>query len=153
MCSLTSAEQRGTVLFLDLLAEDPSFPEHCWLSLKKGPIVGSLSTKCPAGQPRSSLQKGFAAEGCLTHGFVPTHMQDFAFPHAELQEVPVRPLLQPVQVPLKGSIRCSWVNKGSTNSFLCGKKMEVSYTSKMALKDPVCLIQSSVIFNLVAHQA
>lgn len=41
------------------------------------------------------------AQHILMHRVVPPHMQGFALPHAELQEVPVRPLLQPVQVPLK----------------------------------------------------
>ena len=40
----------------------------------------------------------------LVHGFVLPEGQDFALPLVECHEVPVSPFLQPVKVPLDGSV-------------------------------------------------
>jgi len=44
------------------------------------------------------------------HGLIPSQVQDFAFPFAELFEITVGLLLQPVQVPLNSRTTICLIN-------------------------------------------
>ena len=83
---------------LDLLAtlflmQDTARP-HCWLAFR-------LPTRTPRSSSATLRSCWVAPQSVLVHGLIPPLLQDVAFPFAEVPEVPVSPLLQPVKVPLQ----------------------------------------------------
>ena len=66
-------------------------------------MVSLLSTRLPrffsAELPSTKLVRSVYRRTSL-------HRQDFAFPLAELNEIPLSPFLQPAEVPLKGTVWC-----------------------------------------------
>ena len=116
---LTSAEQRGRISSLDLLATLLLVQPRTPLAF----FAASASTWCPPGP---SLQSCFPAahpQLVLVPGAVPPQGQDFACPLVELQEVPVSPFLQPVEVPLGGSAT-SWCLSHSSQCGIVSKLAE-----------------------------
>ncbi|KAK4818982.1 LOW QUALITY PROTEIN: hypothetical protein QYF61_022649 [Mycteria americana] len=70
-------------------------------------IAGSRSTWRPPGPQVLSCQAAFqlsSPQNILVHGVVPPQVQDLALLLVEVHEVPVSPFLQPVEVPLDGSM-------------------------------------------------
>lgn len=97
MC-LTRVEQRGRITFLNLLAV------LLLIQLSTWKLPGHIADSCSVGGPSDpSLQSCFpASQPQPVHGVVPPKVQDMTFAFAELHKVPVKPFLQPLQLPLNG---------------------------------------------------
>ena len=65
------------------------------------------------------LSSQLAHKPVLVHGVIPLQVQDFAFAFVELHEVPVSLFLQPVEVPLNGSMILWWISCSSQVCIVC----------------------------------
>ena len=107
-CELTSTEQRGVIKSLNLLAVLLFIPGHCQSSLLPGYTSCSHPAHCPPGPP-GPFQKCCSQPGSPSKILLPPTFprKNFAFGLVEFHKVPVGPLLQPVQLPLNGSVSTS----------------------------------------------
>ncbi|XP_055576153.1 uncharacterized protein LOC129736772 [Falco cherrug] len=128
-CSLPSAEQRGRITSLDLLAmlllmhprvllAALATRAHCWLvgNLLSTSTPTSFSAELPPSRPAPART---GAWGCSSPGADPT----LAF--AGLHQVPLCPALQPVPVSLNGSA-ASWCISHSSQLCVTCKRSEGS---------------------------
>lgn len=137
--SLTSDKYRRRVDSLDLLPADFAntntqdavcFPSHKVTLLAH---VQLLVLQDRQVLFRKAVSQSANPQSVLLHSFIPSQMQDFVFAFVELCEIPVRPFLQAVKVPL--------------NSSDCAPQLGVICT---LVENTVCPI-SQVINDVIKH--
>ena len=85
---------------------------YCWL-------VVSSRLPGPQGLSLQSCFPAFRLQHVLVPGVVPLQVQDFAVLFVELHEIPLSPVLQPVQIPLDGSTATWCISRSSQYCVIC----------------------------------
>ncbi|KAK4832039.1 hypothetical protein QYF61_020554 [Mycteria americana] len=85
----------------------------CWL------MFNSVSTRIPQVLFCQAAFQLAGPQHILVPGVVPSQVQDFALFLVELHEIPVGPLLQPVEVPLNGSTVIWCISHSSQFGVIC----------------------------------